>query len=295
MIQVTIDGRTTEVAPGTVILAAASQVGVPIPALCDSSMVEPYGACRVCSVEVDDGRKKRIVTACNYPLSKPMEVSTRSDRALRVRRLVLEMMLARWPNVKVIRDFARDVGVTEPRFTHPQRNESEHACILCGLCVRLCHEGVWHKILAFEGRGESRKVSMPYGKQPPECVGCMACANVCPTGAIRFADDPNHPVDGDRIRRAGSDLTREVLVLDSSQCHMREVGTAHLTEIMNDYDLLPVHNYRIGTHADVPRIASHNFKAIFTQGVADGCSLGCDMACAKAVDGHVLRTGPDKG
>ncbi len=295
MIEVTIDGRKTEVAPGTTILAAARALGIPIPAFCDSPMVEPYGACRVCSVEVDDGRKKRIVTACNYPLSKPLAVLTRSDRALGVRRVVLEMMLARWPNVKVIREAARDVGLTEPRFSHPKRNESESACILCGLCVRLCHEGVWHRVLAFEGRGESRRVSMPYGKQPPECVGCMACANVCPTGAIRFAEDPNRPANADRIRRAGAELTREVLLLDGSQCRMREVGTAHLVEIMNDYDLLPVHNYRFGAHAEAHRIASDKFKPIFSQGIDDGCALGCDMACAKAVEGHLLRTGPDKG
>ena len=123
----------------------------------------------------------------------------------------------------------------------------------------------------------------------------MACANICPTGAIHFADDPNHPVDADRIRRAGAELTREVIMLDRHQCHMREVGTAHLVEVMNDYDLLPVHNYRFGAHPDTHKIASDKFKGIFTQGVADGCSLGCDMACAKAVEGHVLRTGPDRG
>ena len=97
MIQVTIDGRKTEVEPGTTILAAAKQAGVAIPALCHSPLVEAYGVCRVCSVEVDEGRRKRIVTACNYPLQKPTEVFTRSERALRTRRLVLEMMLARWP------------------------------------------------------------------------------------------------------------------------------------------------------------------------------------------------------
>lgn len=295
MIQITIDGRSIEVAPGTTILAAARQVGVAIPALCDSTLVEPYGVCRVCSVELVDGRRSRIVTACNYPLQRTCEISTRSERALRVRRLVLEMMLARWPNVGIIRDLARDVGVTAPRFVHPQRNESPSACILCGLCVRLCHEGVWHHVLAFEGRGESRRVAMPYGEQPAACTGCMACASVCPTGAIRFADDPNHPRDADRIRRVGAELTREVVVLDKHQCHMREVGTAHLVEVMNDYDLLPVHNYRFGSHPDAHKIASDKFKAIFTQGVADGCSLGCDMACAKAVEGHLLRTGPDKG
>jgi aldehyde:ferredoxin oxidoreductase len=295
MIQVTIDGRTTEVEPGTTILAAAKLAGVAIPALCHSPLVEAYGVCRLCSVELDDGRRKRIVTACNYPLHKPVEVFTRSERALRTRRLVLEMMLARWPQVKVVQDLAREAGVAAPRFAHPQRNQNPHACILCGLCVRLCDEGVWHHVLAFEGRGESRKVSMPFGEPSAICVGCMACANVCPTGAIHFTEDPNHPADAGRIRRAGAELTREVLVLDKHQCHMREIGTAHLTEIMDDYDLLPVHNYRYGKHVDTPRIASDKFKALFTQGVADGCSLGCDMACAKAVDGHVLRTGPDRG
>ncbi len=294
-IRVTIDGRVAEVAPGTTILAAARQLGIEIPALCDSPLVEPYGVCRVCSVEVNEGRRQRIVTSCNYPLTRAVEVATRSERALRVRRLVVEMMLARWPNVKVVRELARGLGLGEPRFAHPRRNESPTACILCGLCVRLCNEGVWHHVLTFEGRGESRRVAMPYGEQPGECAGCMACANVCPTGAIRFADDPNRPADADRIRRAGFELTREVVLLDKQQCHMREVGTAHLTEIMNDYDLLPVLNYRYGAHPEVPKIASDKFKAVFSQGIADGCSLGCDMACAKAVDGHVLRTGPDRG
>jgi aldehyde:ferredoxin oxidoreductase len=295
MIPVTIDGRKIEVEPGTTILAAAKQAGVSIPSLCDSPLVEASGSCRVCSVEVSNGHAGRVVTACNYPLQEPAEVHTRSERALRTRRGVVELMLARWPNVPVVQDMARDLGLAEPRFVHPLRNENPRACVLCGLCVRLCREGVWHHVLAFEGRGENRRVAMPFGEQPAECVGCMACANICPTSAIRFADDPNHPVDVDRIRRAGAELTREVVMFDKHQCHMREVGTAHLTEIMNDYDLLPVHNYRFGAHADAHQIASAHFKAVFTQGVADGCSLGCDMACAKAVDGHVLRTGPDQG
>ena len=82
MIQVTIDGRKTEVAPGTTILAAAKQAGVAIPALCHSPLVEAYGVCRLCSVELDDGRRKRIVTACNYPLQKSVEVLTRRRVAM---------------------------------------------------------------------------------------------------------------------------------------------------------------------------------------------------------------------
>jgi aldehyde:ferredoxin oxidoreductase len=295
MIPVTIDGTKTEVPAGTYVLKAARQVGVTIPALCDHEMVEPYGACRVCSVEVFDGRKRRIVTACNYPIHKPTEVFTRSEKALTVRRLTLETMLARWPNVKVLQEAAADVGLLAPRFAHPERNESPHACILCGLCVRVCHEAVWHKVLAFENRGATRRVVMPYGQQAETCVACESCATVCPTGAITFVDDPNHPADPARIRRAGSALTREVVLLDKVQCHMREAGTAHLVEIMNDYDLLPTHNHQYGSHPDAHKISSDKFVKQFSQGIDDGCALGCEMACAKGVDGYVVRTGPDRG
>jgi heterodisulfide reductase subunit A len=103
-VKVVIDGQGIEVEPGTTVLAAARQAGVEIPALCHSPLVEAYGVCRVCSVEVDEGRRRRIVTACNYPVRRPVEVHTRSERALRTRRLVLEMMLARWPKVPVVQD-----------------------------------------------------------------------------------------------------------------------------------------------------------------------------------------------
>jgi aldehyde:ferredoxin oxidoreductase len=205
------------------------------------------------------------------------------------------MMLARWPNVKVLKDYAAEVGLGAPRFVHPERNESPNACILCGLCVRVCHEAVWHKVLCFEQRGATRKVTMPYGQVAETCVACEACAEVCPTGAITFINDPNHPADSLRIRRAGAALTREVVLFDHQQCHMRTVGTAHLVEIMNDYDLLPTHNHRFGSHKDAHRIASDKFTAAFTQGIDDGCALGCDMACAKGVDGYEVRTGPDRG
>jgi aldehyde:ferredoxin oxidoreductase len=295
MITVQIDGNPIEVEPGTTILDAGKQVGVLVPTLCNHEMLEPYGACRVCSVEIDVGGRKKIVTACNYPIHSEMEVFTNSERALSTRKMVLEMMLARWPNVPIIKNMAKQAGVERARFSHPQKNESENACILCGHCVRICREGVWHKVLAFEGRGSGRKVAMPYNQVIPECTGCGACAAVCPTGAIIMEDDPNRPADYQRIRRAGMVLTREVVLLDDQQNRMREVGTATLVKHMDDYDLLPVHNFKFGSHPQAEKIKDPVFKRYFRQGTSDGCYLGCDLNCSKVVTDFRLKTGPEAG
>jgi NADH dehydrogenase/NADH:ubiquinone oxidoreductase subunit G len=92
MITVQIDGNPIEVEPGTTILDAGKQVGVLVPTLCNHEMIEPYGACRVCSVEIDVGGRKKIVTACNYPIHSEMEVFTNSERASRA-----AAPAARWP------------------------------------------------------------------------------------------------------------------------------------------------------------------------------------------------------
>ena len=295
MISVTIDGKKTEVEAETTLMEAAKQVGVFIPNLCHSELFEPYGVCRVCSVEVVQNGRSKIVTACNYPIRHELEVITNSDRTLRTRKLVLEMMLARWPNVKAVKDLAKHMGIEKPRFDHPARNEDENACILCGKCVQMCRQGVWQDVLAFEGRGPSRRVVMPYGDMSPECVGCGACAWICPTGAIQMKDDPNGAVDWKRIRRAGMVVTRELILLDEAQCDMRGVGTAHLVEIMDDYDLLPVNNYKFGSHPDSKFISSPVMRKRFTAHIQDGCALGCDMACAKAADNFKIASGPHAG
>jgi aldehyde:ferredoxin oxidoreductase len=107
--------------------------------------------------------------------------------------------------------------------------------------------------------------------------------------------DTNHPADLERIKAAGVRLHKEIHDNDHLQCHMRTVGTAHLVEIMNDYDLLPIHNYKFGSHKDAEKIASPIWKNKFTQGVPDGCWYGCTLACAHAIDEFKVRTGPYKG
>ncbi len=107
--------------------------------------------------------------------------------------------------------------------------------------------------------------------------------------------DSNDPADMKRIRAVGQRINKEIVELDDQQNRMRRVGTAHLVEIMNDYDLLPVHNFKYGSHPDAAKISSPVWERIFTQGIPDACFYGCTMACSKGVDGFRLKTGPHAG
>ena len=105
----------------------------------------------------------------------------------------------------------------------------------------------------------------------------------------------NNPADKERVRRVGVKLNKEIVDYDNKQNRMRIVGTSHLVEIMNECDLLPVKNFKYGSHPEVEKINSHTFQKLFTQGFPDGCWLGCAMSCVKGVDGFKLKTGPYKG
>ncbi len=104
----------------------------------------------------------------------------------------------------------------------------------------------------------------------------------------------NHVADLDKIKEVSAAYHRELFENDDSQCDMRHVGTAHLVEIMDDYDLLPTHNYKFGKHEKTEKISSPVWREMFTQGIPDGCWYGCTMQCAKCVDGYTLKTGPYK-
>jgi aldehyde:ferredoxin oxidoreductase len=115
---------------------------------------------------------------------------------------------------------------------------------------------------------------------------------------VKYSDvrpDSNHPADPERVKRAGERITKEILELDSSQCDMRHVGTAHLVEIMDEYDLLPTQNYRFGSHPEAEKISSPVWRERFSQNMPDGCWIGCTMSCSHAVDHFTLKTGPYKG
>ncbi len=186
MVTVNIDGQSVEVAEDTTILKAAEKAGIWIPTLCSCDYFEPYGVCRLCSVEVVRGKRSRIVTACNYPVRGGMTIKTESAKVQWIRKVILELMLSRWPNVKVVRELADKLGIQTPRFSSLERDESEDACILCGMCVNMCNDVVRAGVLGFANTGIKREVVLPFGEQSDQCIVCGACAKVCPTGHIRM-------------------------------------------------------------------------------------------------------------
>ncbi len=296
-ITITIDGKEVSVVKGSYLLGVLRDNGVHVPTLCFHKDLTPQGLCRLCTVEIEQRGRKKLVTSCNFPVRGEIKVETASERVKAHRKRLAEMYLGRWPEVPTIQAIAKLCGATDrEKYRSELTDENPKACILCGHCVLACDEFVMERILDFAGRGIKRHLTMPFGEVDPHCIGCTSCAYVCPTGAIEIVDDMNHPVDPQLIREYGMKINAEMATLDKSQCRMREVGTANIVDVMDAYDLLPVHNYQYGAHEDTPKINSVTLKQdYFTQDHPDGCWKGCSMACAKTVDGFEIKTGPYKG
>ena len=178
-----IDGKEVKIKEGATILEAAKSAGVLIPTFCYYDGLPPAGACRLCSVEIiTRGGRKRIVTSCNYPVEEGLEVNTKSPEIVGIRKMIIELMLARCPNVKKIQDLAREYEVGKPRFAL-----EEEKCILCGLCERVC-EKIGMNVISSVGRGVYREMKTPYQMSLDAnldfCMSCGACMTVCPTEAM---------------------------------------------------------------------------------------------------------------
>lgn len=186
MLNLDINGRRVTVRKGTALLAAIREAGISVPTLCHHEALEPYGACRLCVVEVrEPGRNKtRVVTACNYPAKAGLSVETESEAVIETRREVMDLLLARCPGSPVIRELASSMGLHRSSYP-PDRNRDN--CILCGLCVRVCDK-LGYAAITHAGRGAEREVAAPMKEPPPDCVGCGSCARVCPTDNIPLVD-----------------------------------------------------------------------------------------------------------
>jgi heterodisulfide reductase subunit A len=182
-----INGRRTAVPAGTTILEAAQRLDITIPTLCHHKALSNYGACRVCLVEVSQGGRTELKTSCNNVAQDGMSIRTDSDRVLRARRMVVELLLARSPEAPAIREIAQGLGIEKSRF--PQRQEQ---CILCGLCVRVCRERMGRNVINFAQRGIERAVVAPFDAKSEVCQTCGACVSICPTNCIDLAKITDH-------------------------------------------------------------------------------------------------------
>jgi NADH dehydrogenase/NADH:ubiquinone oxidoreductase subunit G len=180
MINLHINGLQVSVEKGTTILEAAQFLGFPIPTLCHMEGLSPYGACRLCVVEIGEGPRARLVTSCTYQVEEGLKVRTASERVVKARKMVIELLLASCPQSKVIQDLASAHQVSQQRF----RQEYED-CILCGLCVRMCEEQMMAKAIGFRGRGENRSIGTPFDIQSEVCRQCGGCIYVCPACQLR--------------------------------------------------------------------------------------------------------------
>jgi len=181
MIRFNIDGRTVRGLEGSTILDVARGYGINIPTLCHSAAVESSGACRLCMVEVNDGRRNRMVASCLYPIREGIEVQTESERVLNARRWILRMLIDEHPGSRKIREMARVYGIGESEF---RSDDFEDTCIRCGLCVRVCRDVAGIGSISFANRGVKRVVTTAHELPSPECVGCGVCLYVCPTESM---------------------------------------------------------------------------------------------------------------
>jgi len=198
MTTLTIDDREISVPAGSTLLQAAQELGIDIPTLCFSRHLKPYGGCRVCLVEASNARapgKSRLVPACAYPVEEGLVVRTTSERVQKCRKFVIELLLQGSRESEELNAIARKCGVStdEPPADNIAHYLAERApksgqtkCIKCGLCVRVCSEYIGMSATCFSGRGSGRTVKTPFDQVSPTCIGCGACAYLCPTKAIRI-------------------------------------------------------------------------------------------------------------
>ncbi len=183
-ITLTIDGRKVNAPKGATIMEAASAVNIQIPNLCSHEELKPYGACRICMVEITQGKRTRLVASCIYEAAQDLIVNTLTERVLNVRKLVIELLLSRNPTHPVLRRIADELDVAQTRFDIETKG-----CILCGQCIRTCREVVGVSAIGFEGRGVTRKVATPFNEFPPDCIACGSCAHVCPVDVIPMKEE----------------------------------------------------------------------------------------------------------
>jgi len=181
-----IDGHEVKPDPTRTLLEVAQELGIHIPTLCFYKSLTPYGACRICIVEVIWKGKSSLRTACTFPAWEG-EVKTNSAKVRKTRKLLLELMLAEAPEAQEILELAKEYSAEKEKY-EVSRIGNDNKCIMCGLCVRVCREVMRIGAIGFKNRGFKREIATPFEKFSEVCSTCGACAFVCPTNAIKLED-----------------------------------------------------------------------------------------------------------
>jgi len=181
-ISLKIDGKEVNAQEGMTILEAARSVGINIPALCYHEKLEPFGACRLCIVELESRGSTKLVTSCVYPVEKGLVVRTRSEKIDRIRKMILELLLAHAPDSPVLTELAKEYGADKDRF-----EKESNFCIHCGLCIRYCAEVKKANAIGFVDRGIHKEVCFIPEIAARECMNCKECFPLCPTEALQAA------------------------------------------------------------------------------------------------------------
>jgi len=181
-IQLEIDGKEVKATEGMTVLEAAQSAGIFIPTLCHHEKLEPFGGCRVCIVEVEVNGWTKLVVSCVYPVEENIIVRTRSEKVDRIRKTIIELLMAHAPDSPKLQDLAQEYGADKDRF-----EKDASFCIHCGLCVRYCTEVAKKNAIGFVGRGINKEISFIPEIAAKECDDCKECFPLCPTSYLQAA------------------------------------------------------------------------------------------------------------
>lgn len=229
-VAIIIDGQRVQIERGAPIIDAAKRLGIAIPTLCYHEALKPYGSCRLCMVEVTQNRQTRLVTSCNFPIESGMEVLTDTPRLRKIRRTLVELLLARCGDVPQVKALAKKMGVETVRF----RKKEAQSCILCGLCVRFCDEVVGVGAIGLSNRGTEREITTPFKAPSDSCIGCGSCTYICPTGCIEMVPDEVEP-HRRRMKMGGLNLTRCPYGYECGSCATDREFLEELKKVVGDF------------------------------------------------------------